>query len=76
VITAHGPVSAIAYVATAREPGRRPYEWYKAYVVEGAIEHGLPRAYVEWVLTFPARPDPDAERRSENEALLFGGASP
>jgi hypothetical protein len=75
VITMHGPVSAIAYVATAKEPGRRPYDWYKAYVVAGAVEHGLPSVYIEWLRTFPALPDADAGRRAENEAVLLGGAS-
>jgi cation transport regulator ChaC len=64
-------VDAITYVATAIEPALRPYDWYKALVVAGAIEHSLPPAYVEWIRTFHSQPDPNVERRAKNERLLF-----
>ncbi|MEJ2388678.1 MAG: gamma-glutamylcyclotransferase, partial [Chromatiaceae bacterium] len=62
---------AKAYVATAIEPNLRPYDWYKGLVVAGAMENGLPPAYVEWLRTFDSQPDPDAARREHNEKLLF-----
>lgn len=71
-VVSSGPVDALAYVATAKEPALRPYHWYKALVVAGACEHGLPQPYVEWLRTIDSKPDPKAERRAENEALLFG----
>jgi gamma-glutamylcyclotransferase len=37
---------AVAYFATEKEPDRLPYDWYKAFVIEGAIEHQLPAAYI------------------------------
>ncbi len=51
----------------------RPYHWYKALVVAGAVEHNLPKNYVEWLRVFESTEDPDAYRRAENEALLFAG---
>jgi cation transport regulator ChaC len=63
----------VAYIATEKDPAVKPYHWYKAFVVAGAVEHGLPPAYVEWLRTFESQPDPDAKRRAENEALLFQG---
>lgn len=72
IVTPTGNVHAIAYVATAKEPALRPYNWYKAFVVTGAIEHDLPQAYVEWLRTIESKPDPRENRRAENEALLFG----
>lgn len=66
-------IRAIAYVATAKEPALRPYNWYKAFVVAGAVEHGLPMAYVEWLRTVESLPDPNVTRRSREEAILFGG---
>lgn len=60
------------YIAVAKEPALRPYHWYKALVVAGAIEHGLPEAYVEWLRTCESQADPNARRRSENELVLFG----
>jgi gamma-glutamylcyclotransferase len=62
--------AATAYLAIAVDPALRPFTWYQALVVSGAVENGLPSAYVEWLRTFPARPDPDAERRMEYEELL------
>jgi cation transport regulator ChaC len=73
VVTADRTITAIAYVATEKEPACKPYSWYKAFVVAGAAEHGLPSAYIEHLRTIPAKLDPNADRRSENEAVLFGG---
>ena len=63
---------AITYIATSKEPALRPYHWYKALVVAGAVEHGLPESYVEWMRTFDSQADPNEKRRAENESLLFG----
>jgi cation transport regulator ChaC len=71
VVTASGTRKAIAYVATAKDPALRPYHWYKALVVAGAVEHDLPEPYIEWLRTVDSKPDPDVKRRTENEALLF-----
>lgn len=72
VITKNGESVAVTYVATTKEPALRPYHWYKALVVAGAKEHGLPNDYVEWLRTFESQADPNTKRRAENEALLFG----
>jgi cation transport regulator ChaC len=64
-------VTAKAYIATAIEPTLRPYDWYKGLVVAGAVENGLPRAYVEWLKTCDSQPDSDATRREQNENLLL-----
>ncbi len=71
VVTSSGACVATTYVATAKEPALRPYHWYKALVVAGAVEHGLPNDYVEWLRTFESQADPNTKRRAENEALLF-----
>jgi gamma-glutamylcyclotransferase len=71
VVTRTGVVAARTYIATEREPACIPYHWYKALVVAGAVEHGLPSAYIEWLRTVLSQPDPKPERRAENEALLF-----
>lgn len=72
VVTAGGTIPATVYVATKKEPACIPYSWYKAFVVAGAVEHGLPNAYIECLRAIPAQADPNAARRSENEAILFG----
>jgi len=73
VLTGSGTYKAVAYVATSKEPGLRPYYWYKALVVAGAAEHDHPEAYVEWIRTVDSKPDPKVGRSAENEKLLFGG---
>ena len=39
-------VTAVAYVATNVDPILKPFDWYHAYVVDGAVEHGLPDDYI------------------------------
>lgn len=72
VVTASGTREAVTYVATAKESALRPYHWYKALVIAGALEHSLPEAYVEWLRTCDSKPDSNVERRVENESLLYG----
>lgn len=68
----YDPVNASMYYATEKDPALRPYNWYKAFVVCGAIEHGLPSTYVEELERVESVPDPDHERTKKNERLLKG----
>lgn len=70
VITSSGVIELMTYIATKKERTLRPYHWYKALTLAGAVEHGLPKDYVEWVRTVASIEDHDAKRRAENEALL------
>jgi hypothetical protein len=45
VLTETGPVAAVMYYATDKDASLRPYHWYKALVIAGAREHGLPPSY-------------------------------
>ena len=72
VVTSTGAYNALTYVASYREDPLLPYQWYKASVIAGAVEHGLPNEYVEWLRTFEAKPDSNAKRRTDREALIFG----
>ncbi len=73
VIMAGGIYEAITYVAypSAKDPKQKPYHWYKALVIAGAVEHSLPYAYIEWMRTFHSKPDLDDKRCAENESLIF-----
>lgn len=62
VVTPAGKVPLKPYIATKKESGLRPYHWYKVIIVVGAVEHGLPRDYVEWLRAFESIEDPNAER--------------
>jgi len=71
VMVSSGLCNAVTYVASEINPGLQPYHWYKAVVICGAIEHGLPSEYIEWLRTFISMNDPDVNRRSKNENILF-----
>jgi len=71
VIAGSNTHEAITYGATSKESALRPYHWYKALVVAGAVEHGLPETYVDCLKTFDSQEDPNEKRRAENESFLF-----
>jgi hypothetical protein len=51
--------------------GVAPYSWYKAYVEAGAVEHELPRGYVERVImSVVTTEDPDKRRHAKETAKL------
>jgi gamma-glutamylcyclotransferase len=72
VVTSEGTVAAMAYIAIVKDPKRRPYDWYKAFVLQGATENALPTAYIDLIRAVPSQTDPDTTRRGTNEALLAG----
>jgi hypothetical protein len=55
-------VRAFLYYATNIDPTLRPYHWYKAHVIAGAREHGLPSEYIDLILSFASIEDPEKER--------------
>jgi hypothetical protein len=73
VITTFGLVSAVTYYATITDEQLRPYEWYKRYVVEGAIEYGLPEIYVQTLKSVEAMKDSDLGR-DQRETRIFEGS--
>ncbi|HEX9654104.1 MAG TPA: gamma-glutamylcyclotransferase family protein [bacterium] len=48
-----------------------PFEWYKALVIAGALEHDLPEEYVRLLREYPSIEDSDRER-SQNALHLLG----
>lgn len=72
ILTGSGPIPALAYTAKADRvsDSLKPYTWYKAFVVRGAREHGLPDAYVEKLEGLDAQKDADNEREKANVAVL------
>ena len=65
-------VHAQTYVANQQfvDASRVPFDWYKAFVVAGALEHGLPDAYVRALQDVVATRDPNDERREAALAVL------
>jgi len=62
--------TAKAYRATDIDTMRRPYTWYRALVVAGAREHGLPKDYIDRLKLVVAKEDPDRERHDRNMRLI------
>ena len=63
-------VAAETYVAQRISPELKPFHWYKALVIAGAIEHGLPADYVDRLRAFASIEDPDEARWRSHRALL------
>lgn len=66
-------LSARLYQATSIEPSWQPYSWYKALVVAGATEHGLPSDYVAALERVLAIDDADRARHARHLALTHPG---
>ncbi len=62
-------LSATAYVATHIDESILPFTWYRVLVIAGAVEHGLPIAYVNGLRGIDARLDSDAHRHALHMAL-------
>jgi gamma-glutamylcyclotransferase len=61
---------ASTYYATTCVPSLKPWSWYRAHVVAGAREHGLPMAYIEALEAAAAAEDPDRERHEREMAIV------
>lgn len=72
VISSGSLVTAKAYRATNTDPSLRPYTWYRALVIAGAKEHGLPASYIVGLESVPADEDTDRSRHDERMALIEG----
>jgi gamma-glutamylcyclotransferase len=70
VVLDGGLVVAQAYVATDLDATALPYHWYKAFVVAGAAEHGLPAPYRAQLAATLSVPDPDRARAARNARIL------
>lgn len=58
------------------DPSLVPFDWYKAFVVEGARAHGLPADYLAALEAVTALRDPDEARRRTNIEILRGSTDP
>lgn len=50
----------------ATDNSRRPYDWYRQYILTGARENDLPQDYVEQLESIEFEVDADHERRQRN----------
>ena len=60
---------ALTYCATELNPTLQPFHWYKAHVLNGAIEAGFPEYYVQALRAVSSVEDPDASRAVRQMAI-------
>jgi hypothetical protein len=72
VMTSGRKIAASTYLALpeARDEALLPYDWYRALIVAGALEHELPEPYVAALRNADVIADPDVKRREKNLLLL------
>lgn len=49
----------------------RPYSWYKALVLAGALQSGLPHTHIEQIERVPTTHDLDRERMDLHHVLIY-----
>ena len=62
-------IHAWTYYATDKDADLLPFTWYKALVLAGALERGLPSDYIDRLRAVAAIEDPDPRRAALNGAL-------
>ncbi len=72
IVTSDENIAAWLYVAIDIDASLIPYDWYKAFVVEGAREHALPQDYIAVLEAIVAKPDADVARAAANARILAG----
>jgi gamma-glutamylcyclotransferase len=66
--------SAQAYIADSKAINNDllPYDWYKEFIVTGAIQNHLPAEYISQLQSIICIDDPDEERKLKNYSILSG----
>jgi hypothetical protein len=73
LITSAGKsIVAFTYYATFIDRALRPYHWYKHHVLAGAMEYGLPGAYINTIHRIESIGDPDPQRHLYEMAIYAG----
>lgn len=62
-------ISATTYYATRIDHSLKPFKWYRAHVLAGAREHGLPPDYVASIERVRAIDDPDPDRHAREMSI-------
>jgi gamma-glutamylcyclotransferase len=72
VNTSTGPMQAYTYIAHDEKIDHSllPYHWYKLYVLQGALSHGLDADYCSLIALHDSINDPDAERNDHHFSIL------
>ena len=66
----HNAKVYIAYEAKYLNNELWPYDWYREFILSGAIQAQFPQEYIDWLKTIPSTVDYDVARRRENFAII------
>lgn len=69
VMTDHGVVAVVTYIATRKAPGLSPYHWYKHHVLFGARAAQFPPKYIAAIESVASVEDPNPARAAEQLAI-------
>ena len=72
ITTPSGDMRAMTYVARLKDDALRPFAWYRALLIGGAIENQLPRDYIDCLRQIKPCEDPDQQRHARFMRLLAG----
>ena len=70
------PLTVKTYIAPrqSRKPGLKPFDWYLALIVAGAIEHGFPHGFPQAEISayqnMEFQTDKEGENKSKTSKLL------
>lgn len=64
-------VRLYSYTATKIDYDLLPFNWYKMYVLQGALNHDLPESYISKISAASSKKDPDRDRAQKNFRALF-----
>ena len=62
---------AVTYIATDVDRALQPYDWYRALVIAGALQHNLPAEWMAMLEQAASKPDADAKRKSRLDAITL-----
>lgn len=66
-------LTAFLYAATAIDPERKPFHWYKEHVLRGMREHNFPDSYIAGVETVATVADTDPAREARELRIYDRG---
>jgi len=64
-------IKVLTYFALKTKPDLKPYDWYKDFVVVGAIENRLPGGYIQYLQEVQSMQDSDYQRSQANREVLY-----
>ena len=69
-------LDVFTYYPTRHDCALPPFDWYKNFVLQGALENAFPARYVARIRAVEEVVDPDGKRRSQNFEISQMGPRP